>query len=265
MDHIKCRMQHTNTSRNFKYPNPALKSHQSFPFFTSKSIDTDALMRGWEMGSETPEGPFALDLAIPTHVQHQVPPIVDQTILLYVKTEQRSQFGNRPMGFINRTSWAPQAMPPLALNAIRRESWDSNQLIPFIPLPESKPLWVDIIVNNLDDGSHPFHLHGYNFYVLASHRSENGGWGSYSPYAIAGDASIPPLINPGIFLRKDTVSVPRRGYVILRFLADNPGIWMFHCHVLFHMASGMTMGFHVGGDEGHTMINAEAREYCDSL
>ena len=216
------------------------------------------------MGSETPRAPFALDQARPLYDQHHVPGVVDQTILLYVKTEQRSQFGNRPMGFINRTSWAPQAMPPLPLNAIKRESWDSNQLIPFIPMPNSKPIWVDIIINNLDDGSHPFHLHGHNFHVLASHRSEHG-WGSFSPNAKTGDASIQPIFTPAHSLRKDTVSVPRRGYVIVRFLADNPGIWMFHCHVLFHMASGMTMGFHVGGDKGYTNINAEAREYCDSL
>ena len=25
---------------------------------------------------------------------------------------------------------------------------------------------VDIIVNNQDDGSHPFHFHGYNFWVM---------------------------------------------------------------------------------------------------
>lgn len=225
-------------------------------------------MRGWDMGSETPRAPFAVDLTTafltPANKNYKIPQKADKTILLYVKTEQRSQFGNRPMGFINRTSWAPQAIPPLPLNAIPRKSWDSNQLIPFIPIPKSAPIWVDVIVNNLDDGSHPFHLHGYNFYVLASHRSDNG-WGSYSPYAKSGDAAIKPHLNLVDPLRKDTVSVPRRGYVVLRFLADNPGIWMFHCHVLFHMASGMTMGFLVGGDESHTKVDTEAQNYCDSL
>jgi L-ascorbate oxidase len=28
---------------------------------------------------------------------------------------------------------------------------------------------------------------------------------------------------------KDTVTVPNGGYTIVRFYADNPGIWLFHC------------------------------------
>lgn len=225
-------------------------------------------MRNLEKGLELPRSPFALELSTasitPSNKYYQVPPTADQTILLWAKTEQRSQFGNRPMGFINRTSWVPQAIPQHPLNALPRESWDSNQFVPFIPMPKNKPIWVDIILNNLDDGSHPFHLHGYNFYVLASHRSENG-WGSYSPYSKKGDAAAKPNLNLVDPLRKDTVSVPRRGYVVLRFLADNPGIWMFHCHVLFHMASGMTMAFLVGGDVEHSTVNSDAVAYCNSL
>jgi len=225
-------------------------------------------MLGWEMGLLTPIEPFALDLATASlttpNNYDKIPSTADQTILLYAKTEQRSQFGNHPMGFINRTSWAPQAIPQLPLNSLIRDSWDSHQLVPFIPIPKSKPVWVDIILNNLDDDSHPFHLHGYNFYVLSSHRADHG-WGSYSPHATAGDAAIKPDLNLVDPLKKDTFNVPRRGYAVLRFRADNPGIWMFHCHVLFHMASGMAMGLQIGGDEGHTKINSEALDYCKSL
>ena len=51
------------------------------------------------------------------------------------------------------------------------------------------------------------------------------------------DASInPPLIenqvNP---MRRDTVTVPARTHVVIRFVADNPGIWALHCHVAWHM------------------------------
>jgi len=48
---------------------------------------------------------------------------------------------------------------------------------------------------------------------------------------------------------KDTVFVPRMGYVVLRFKADNEGLWFFHCHILMHQAVGMAMAFQVGGDE----------------
>lgn len=49
---------------------------------------------------------------------------------------------------------------------------------------------------------------------------------------------------------KDTVYVPGMGYVILRLKADNAGIWMFHCHVLWHRAVGMGIAFQVGSNEG---------------
>jgi FtsP/CotA-like multicopper oxidase with cupredoxin domain len=55
---------------------------------------------------------------------------------------------------------------------------------------------------------HPMHLHGHFFQV--------------------GDAV------------KDTVIVPSHmGEVTIDFLADNPGDWLFHCHNLYHLESGM--------------------------
>lgn len=40
---------------------------------------------------------------------------------------------------------------------------------------------------------------------------------------------------------RDTVQIPRRGFAILRFHAHNPGLWLFHCHIAWHLTSGMAM------------------------
>ena len=37
----------------------------------------------------------------------------------------------------------------------------------------------------------------------------------------------------------DTVHMAPRERVDIAFIADNPGDWLFHCHVLEHMAGGM--------------------------
>ena len=44
------------------------------------------------------------------------------------------------------------------------------------------------------------------------------------------------LKNPPL---KDNVSVPDAGFTILRFLADNVGYWLFHCHMSWHNHLGM--------------------------
>lgn len=85
-------------------------------------------------------------------------------------------------------------------------------------------------------------MHGHDFYVLDTQVSDIG-WGSFK------GATFPALDgNDRRFRRKDTVMVPRRGYTVLRFKADNPGLWMFHCHLLVHLGSGMAMGFQVGAE-----------------
>ena len=41
-----------------------------------------------------------------------------------------------------------------------------------------------------------------------------------------------------IAVKKDTVIVPDGGYTVLRFYTENPGVWLFHCHLSFHVEAG---------------------------
>ncbi len=40
-------------------------------------------------------------------------------------------------------------------------------------------------------------------------------------------------------MRRDTVAVNPGSYVVLRFLAENPGVWLFHCHIEWHVIMGL--------------------------
>jgi FtsP/CotA-like multicopper oxidase with cupredoxin domain len=243
--------------RNFNYPNPTLNPNQTFPILLSPvhpSTETDipplSITPSRPTKYTSSQAPIHFDLQTATSPptdENLVPTEINQTILLYIKTQKLAIYSNHPMGFINRTSWHPQSPPLISLP---RSYWNSHQLVPHIPLPSS-PLWVDIILNNLDDGSHPFHLHGHSFYILATHRSDHG-WGSYNPWSeTASNLAVEPVLNVKNPVRKDTVSVPRRGYAVIRFRADNEGVWMLHCHVLVHLGSGMAMGVQVaGGGDG---------------
>lgn len=63
---------------------------------------------------------------------------------------------------------------------------------------------------------HPMHLHGHSFKVLARD-------GAPVPHAVWGD----------------TVPVAPHEVVEIAFVADNPGDWMLHCHVMDHQAAGL--------------------------
>lgn len=95
---------------------------------------------------------------------------------------------------------------------------------------------VLLILNNLDPhDAHPFHLHGHSFWVVGM-----GSNYSTSPSMMAGDYRNFTRHNAVL---KDTVVVPAGGWVAFIFNAKNPGYWLFHCHVEWHMAAGMTMLF----------------------
>jgi len=85
---------------------------------------------------------------------------------------------------------------------------------------------VDLIVNNLDNGDHPFHMHGHRPWIMGS------GTGNNTEQA---------LNNVPSPLRRDTVLIPANSWLVLRFITDNPGLWAFHCHISWHMAAGLLM------------------------
>ncbi|KAI2463575.1 multicopper oxidase [Annulohypoxylon bovei var. microspora] len=93
---------------------------------------------------------------------------------------------------------------------------------------------VQITVNNLDTGRHPFHLHGHHFQAL--YRSEEDA-GTYE------DSGITEADYPAMPMRRDTFVLFPTGFIVLRFRADNPGVWLFHCHIEWHVASGLIATF----------------------
>ncbi|XP_032682635.1 laccase-1-like isoform X2 [Odontomachus brunneus] len=96
------------------------------------------------------------------------------------------------------------------------------------------------------DANHPFHLHGYQFRVVAMEKV-----GQNITVAEVKELERQGLINRKLERAplKDTVTVPDGGYTIVRFLANNPGYWLFHCHIEFHAEIGMSLIFKVGEHE----------------
>lgn len=43
---------------------------------------------------------------------------------------------------------------------------------------------------------------------------------------------------PKIPMKRDTWMLAARGYTVIRFRANNPGVWFFHCHMDWHNIAG---------------------------
>ena len=88
------------------------------------------------------------------------------------------------------------------------------KVTPYVVTQDDVEIWE---ITNDAEMDHPFHLHGTFFQVLDQ---PHLGW-------------------------KDTVNVPQKSTIryVVRF--DNPGMWMFHCHILEHSERGMMGELHV--------------------
>ncbi|RUW70287.1 MULTISPECIES: multicopper oxidase family protein [unclassified Mesorhizobium] len=101
--------------------------------------------------------------------------------------------------------------------AINKVPWPGDTPDPTAPLADLKLGRSYVIdMENLTPQSHPIHLHGMSFKVLSS---------STRP--------VQPLVS-------DTYLIQPDEKVQLGFVADNPGDWLLHCHVIEHQKSGMT-------------------------
>ncbi|ODV96931.1 hypothetical protein PACTADRAFT_48721 [Pachysolen tannophilus NRRL Y-2460] len=94
---------------------------------------------------------------------------------------------------------------------------------------------VQIVVNNQDTGKHPFHLHGHVFQVLERHESISDD-DSPVGYNESDHAEWPQYP-----MRRDTFYVKPQSYFVIRFKADNPGVWFFHCHIEWHLIQGLAI------------------------
>ncbi|XP_057801835.1 L-ascorbate oxidase-like [Salvia miltiorrhiza] len=101
---------------------------------------------------------------------------------------------------------------------------------------------VDVILQNAntltpnDSEIHPWHMHGHYFWVLAY------GEGKFTDAdaAVLSNSTAPPLRNTAVIFPN--------GWTALRFVADNPGAWVFHCHIEPHLYMGMGIVFAEGVD-----------------
>ncbi|KAF4335748.1 laccase 2 [Fusarium beomiforme] len=140
-------------------------------------------------------------------------------------------FGEQPL-------WLNFSEPTIMLLDEKKE-WPGDYVI--IPA-ENRDRWVYLVItapktNELGNNrtfislAHPLHLHGHDFALLAQ--------GNDSSQIDDPDNSVVlKFDNPP---RRDVALIPAGGYLIVAFKADNPGSWLFHCHIAWHASSGLAL------------------------
>ncbi len=101
--------------------------------------------------------------------------------------------------------------------AINRLPWPGDVPDPGGPLAELKQgqSYIFRLINETPN-SHPIHLHGMSFKLLHSNQRK-----------------LMPLVT-------DTALLLPNEHMEVALVADNPGDWVFHCHVIEHQKSGLT-------------------------
>ncbi|KAK3356445.1 Cupredoxin [Lasiosphaeria hispida] len=133
-----------------------------------------------------------------------------------------------PSAFVNGKSYVHQKVPTLyTVLSAGAEAENPDIYGAVNPYFVKKGEIVDIILNNRHTAHHPFHFHGHHFHVCERTASNSG------VFTGEVDCSGSPLV-------RDVVAVNGGGSVVLRFKADNPGVWLIHCHIEWHVPMGLS-------------------------
>ncbi|RXW21107.1 hypothetical protein EST38_g4717 [Candolleomyces aberdarensis] len=125
---------------------------------------------------------------------------------------------------MNNASWqAPSA--PILLQILTGSN--ASELMPqasIVHLRRNQVVQLNITSISPVATPHPFHLHGHAFSVIKS-----------------ADSDTFNFENP---VRRDVVSIGGVGqFAVIRFVTDNPGPWIFHCHIEPHLSVGLAVVF----------------------
>jgi FtsP/CotA-like multicopper oxidase with cupredoxin domain len=86
------------------------------------------------------------------------------------------------------------------------------------------------------------HLHGHDFLILGQSPPVA------DPLAAPGPVPFNPATDTGKLrfnnpARRDATMLPAWGWLVVAFKTDNPGAWLFHCHIAWHASQGLSVQF----------------------
>ncbi|KAI9931084.1 hypothetical protein MW887_010741 [Aspergillus wentii] len=149
--------------------------------------------------------------------------------------------------YLNSTTLEVSWENPTLLQIYNDENITASSSTGVIDLPNANE-WIYLLINTSLPVPHPIHLHGHDFSVLAQ---------GTNPWDGVVNTNNPP--------RRDTAMLGANGYLLIAFETDNPGAWLMHCHIGWHVAEGFALQFVERKDEMHNLIDYDSlRDNCAS-
>ncbi|KAI8590516.1 Cupredoxin [Geranomyces variabilis] len=180
--------------------------------------------------------------AAPSKVDHNVP------ISFYFDTVAPDTIQRAYVSFNYDTSNAHtfQKPTPAILYSLLHDNVNPANLSPnlnIVQLAAGESVQLQII--NYDGGEHPWHLHGHTFWIMGQGQANDT---SKIPTTFPATQANPPrrdviTLAPCQLTDTGDCAPNSFGYTVLRFVADNPGVWFFHCHIEWHVEAGLDMVF----------------------
>ncbi|KAK3210383.1 hypothetical protein GRF29_44g2571027 [Pseudopithomyces chartarum] len=115
-------------------------------------------------------------------------------------------------------------VPTLQYVADKNTDYPATYNLIELPTPDIWTYWIiQEPPNTPVPIPHPIHLHGHDFYVLGR------GNGQFDP------ATSPAGLTWENPTRRDVALLPGGGWLAIAFPTDNPGAWLLHCHIAWHL------------------------------
>ncbi|KAH7630041.1 multicopper oxidase-domain-containing protein [Sordaria sp. MPI-SDFR-AT-0083] len=138
-------------------------------------------------------------------------------------------------------------------------SWPKEENLLEIPRDSQWSFWL---IENESGLPHPMHLHGHDFVVIGRSPAEVQPVRDDVIQQHFDPVNDTPKLNFTNPTRRDATMLPGKGWLIVAFRNDNPGAWLFHCHIAWHASLGLSVQFLERADEIHKMDLSFVEDNC---
>lgn len=152
--------------RHMKIENLALTRIQSFPLLWKERETGNSSPEKHESLNSTSKYLLSEASGLSQWPGSEFPERSIEKAVLYTAMQIRSSFNNRPVGIVNHSSWMVEDSKANPLLALDPKEWSKATKQPSsiqtLQVPwyqhTGEDRWIELVLNNMDETGHPFHL-----------------------------------------------------------------------------------------------------------